>query len=72
MKACICDLTGEVAKGESSGQLIVDLGATRRVLISLQTRDSEKAGFVLGDIGPQAAEVIIAAVKDAAAKLAKS
>lgn len=72
MKACICDLTGDVAKGENGSQLAVEVSPTRKVLVSLQTRDNDKTGFVQGDIGPRAAEAIAAAIKDVVAKLAKS
>jgi len=72
MKACICDLTGEVAKGESGSQLVIELSPNRKLLVGLQTRENDKAGFVQGDIGPRAAEAIAAAVKDVVAKIAKS
>ena len=64
-----CDVTGEEVTGKRGDSVVVDIGANLRLVVTAQARESDKHGFVQGDIGPKAAAEIAAALKGAAARL---
>ena len=61
-KAFTCDITAEQTLDQDSVPVYVEISPTVRLVIIAHRRESERHGWVQGDIGPKAAAQIQAAI----------